>query len=597
MTIVTGMKHRQPSRTWGLFRVALPFFGLAVALLASSCSTVKVTTNRASLTRGGIESARDLQRSPLEEGHSGELHEVADTCIELLREGRRHETFRRRQEAAGSYLRAAVTAREHLVSGKVVSDDHCRNALIDLHNRSLARFAELWSADPRRLGGAPYHFTCRGESYEIVLGSDSDYRGDFFDKAIAAESLKGKGIEQRSREGYGAALVGIREQTKERAEELKFFSSKGMHVPVTLTVSNVHGSTENKVVELSIYDSSRREVVQVGANEFPLAADFSAPLELLLQGSNELIAGLTGFLNARERAENSGIYLLEPYEEDRIPVILTHGLISVPIIWRDIIPEFLSDPEIANRYQFFVFTYPSSYPIPESAQLFRQQLAELRQKYDPDGDDPLSTNIVAMGHSMGGVLTRLLVTDIDDRLWDQVADVPVEQLEVDATKRAEMKDLLYFDPDPAVRRAVFLSTPHGGAELATLSIADFVSRLAKMPQQVLETTAGVARGPLPPGLKIDVRKKITSVQSLRPDSPIALALNDSPYNEGVVYHSVIGDRGKGDTPDSSDGVVDYWSSHQPGAASELIVPTGHSTYVDPNAKEELKRILRAHLRR
>ena len=95
-------------------------------------------------------------------------------------------------------------------------------------------------------------------------------------------------------------------------------------------------------------------------------------------------------------------------------------------------------------------------------------------------------------------------------------------------------------------------------------------------------------------LKVDFSKQITSVQSLDPDSPIVKALAISPYKEGVVYHSIIGDRGKGDTPNSSDGAVEYSSSHQEGAASELIVPTPHASYSHPDTIAEVKRILRLH---
>ena len=130
--------------------------------------------------------------------------------------------------------------------------------------------------------------------------------------------------------------------------------------------------------------------------------------------------------------------------------------------------------------------------------------------------------------------------------------------------------------------------------MATMSIAGAVSKLAKLPSNVVAGGTELFNGPPPEGLKIDIRKKVTSVQSLRPDSPILLAMDQSPYKPGVVYHTIVGDRGKGDTPDSSDGIVDYWSSHQEGAASELIVPTGHTSYEDPNAIEDLKRILRVH---
>ncbi|NJM38630.1 MAG: alpha/beta hydrolase, partial [Akkermansiaceae bacterium] len=60
---------------------------------------------------------------------------------------------------------------------------------------------------------------------------------------------------------------------------------------------------------------------------------------------------------------------------------------------------------------------------------------------------------------------------------------------------------------------------------------------------------------------------------------------------GVPHHSIIGDRGKGDTPNSSDGVVAYWSSHLNSAASEKIVPAGHGAFDHPEAITELRRIL------
>jgi len=62
------------------------------------------------------------------------------------------------------------------------------------------------------------------------------------------------------------------------------------------------------------------------------------------------------------------------------------------------------------------------------------------------------------------------------------------------------------------------------------------------------------------------------------------------------YHSIIGDRGKGDTPNSTDGVVPYWSSHLDGAKSELIVPGPHGSQNLPQTIAELDRILRLHLR-
>ena len=71
-----------------------------------------------------------------------------------------------------------------------------------------------------------------------------------------------------------------------------------------------------------------------------------------------------------------------------------------------------------------------------------------------------------------------------------------------------------------------------------------------------------------------------------------VAINKIPITPGIPYHSIIGDRGRGDTPKSSDGVVPYWSSHLDGAKSERIVPSGHGSPLNPQAIAEVHRILK-----
>lgn len=593
------MQSRGSHPTHAKARVFLLGFAIGVLVFTSSCSTVKVKAVRGSVTREGIASAEQLRALPLVAVPEEAGTSVGEVCAGLLHEARRFDRTGRPDRAAAKYLRVAVLAHEQISAGNFGETSGSREALFNLHNHSLARFAELWSSDTpggkvRTMTDGPDGIPCDGDLYEIVMAPENDFPGYYFDRAVATESIRGKGVVDKHRWGIGAALVGIRDKTPGREEELKFFSPKGVHVPATLVITDVSGEGDRTRVTMGLIDPTQREKIRIGSTEFPLAADFSAPLELQLQGKNEILWGLSGFFDAKEHAERSGIYLIEPYDPDRIPVILTHGLIAVPIIWRDIVPEITSEPDLARKYQLMVFTYPSSFHIAHSAHLFREELDQLRATYDPDGSDPLSQNMVAMGHSMGGILTRLLVAEMDQHLWNEVATLPSEQLQVEEEQRRFLTDMLIFDADPAVQRAVFISTPHQGAELATLSAADVVSRLAKFPTDVLKTVSSLAEGPPIPGIRVDVGKKVTSVQSLRPDSPVVLAMQKAPFRSGVVYHSIIGDRGKNDSPDSSDGVVEYWSSHLPGASSELVVPTGHSSYEDPGAIEEIKRILRVH---
>jgi len=112
----------------------------------------------------------------------------------------------------------------------------------------------------------------------------------------------------------------------------------------------------------------KRDRVSVDGLSIPLAANFFAPILIMASGENEQLIGLFGFLSARKRAEDSGIYLMEPYDPDRIPVLLSHGLVSAPIIWREIVLELMSEPDIAKRYQTLAFRYPTSYATAESAE-------------------------------------------------------------------------------------------------------------------------------------------------------------------------------------------------------------------------------------
>jgi hypothetical protein len=90
------------------------------------------------------------------------------------------------------------------------------------------------------------------------------------------------------------------------------------------------------------------------------------------------------------------------------------------------------------------------------------------------------------------------------------------------------------------------------------------------------------------------RRLPNSVSGLSPKNPSLKIVNSATMT--VPYHSIIGDRGKGDSPNSTDGVVPYWSSHLDGAKSELIVPGPHGSQDLPQTIAELKRILRLHLK-
>ena len=115
--------------------------------------------------------------------------------------------------------------------------------------------------------------------------------------------------------------------------------------------------------------------------------------------------------------------------------------------------------------------------------------------------------------------------------------------------------------------------------------------LIHLPNQILTGVTGVVAAPLQKSLGL--KRLPTGITGLSPQSPLLGGLDTLAIR--APYHSIIGDRGKGDTPNSSDGVVAYWSSHLAGAQSELIVPGPHGSFALPQTISELKRILHLHL--
>ncbi len=568
-------------------RFIAPFSAIFVLGGTSACSMVKVRIAPRNSLRQAVKSAEKL--GSLERS----LADFAPRERDLLRQTR-HRAHTAPSEVAANALLAAVGARDQLSVGRTAPDSEAEHCLLEVHNRALARFAEHWIA-----AGAPPQIACEATRLVVRFLESSDYTPEDFDRVIDAQSLREKGVQRQMRQGLGAALVGIRERRPDRGGEVRFYPLRGLHVPATLTIANTSQLPDGRLrVDLSLEDPLSKRFTSLGQRRFALAADYSAPIAMVLDQQSEVALGLKGFFDAATRAESSGIFLTAPYDQDRIPVLLIHGLISVPMIWRDLVPQLMAVPELAEHYQFLVFAYPSAYPITESAALLRRQLSDLRAQFDPEGDDPLSRNMVVAGHSMGGILAHTLVAEVGDRLWSQFqVATPLDQLPLPAERIAHLRELLFFDPDPAVRRAIFFSAPHRGARMAEKDFASLLSRAAKLPAEVMATTQLLwdPEWLAHPELRALRHQPYTSAQSLRPGAPMIAALDASPMRPGVVYHSIIGDRGRGDSPNSSDGIVDYWSSHLEGAASERIVPSNHRSYKDPAAVEEMKRILYEHI--
>lgn len=462
---------------------------------------------------------------------------------------------------------------------------------LSAYDRALTLFVSETSREIAK--GNPLSISTPGGMVPVTIKypSNGPIRAGYFDDLLATEEIKIRGFRQRATvAGAGVAMVGVRESRPKRAEEMEFHPRRGITMAVSALARFANGPEGR--VEVEILNPIRTETVKIAGRTVPVAADFTAPLALTFGGVNDLLLGIRNLLNVPLGAYDAGVYLAEPFDPNRIPVLLIHGLSSTPIVWRNVVSAAQSDPVIRRNYQFWYAYYPTGAPVIFSAALIRSDTERVRHRHDPRGHAIASREIDLVGYSMGGNVARILATDIGDRLWREISDVPFDQVRLDPRDREILTDKIFWKPLPGIRRVIFIATPHRGTRLADASFAHWASRFIRLPGDILDLQNNLvsALGDHLQGYST-LPSRVTGIDTLSPESPLFTAWEGVPLADGARFYSIIGDRGRGDTPKSSDGIVGYWSSHLDGAESELIVPTGHDAQAYPGTEQEIIRIL------
>jgi pimeloyl-ACP methyl ester carboxylesterase len=295
------------------------------------------------------------------------------------------------------------------------------------------------------------------------------------------------------------------------------------------------------------------------------------------------------------RFEPTGLSLLRPYRRGRIPVVLIHGLWSNPWSWGRMIGELEADAAHRDRYQFWTFGYSTGDPLPYSATLLRRDLDEVRRKLDPDRSDAAFDRMVLVGHSMGGLLAKMMVQESGTRLWRLVSDRPAEDLAGEQADCDLFRHALIFKPRSEVRRVIFIATPHRGSRVDRGGLERLGSRLVRLPDP-LRASYGRLLARNGPGFFTErFRKGLpTSIDELEWRSPILIGLDEIGLAPNVTAHSIIADRRDPPGVGGSDGLVPYESAHLEGIASESLVSSGHLCQDHPGVIREVRRILAEH---
>lgn len=327
----------------------------------------------------------------------------------------------------------------------------------------------------------------------------------------------------------------------------------------------------------------------------PIARDLTAPLAYRTRNADQ--RWLQAFLRPGAGGSGDGLFMIEPYQRGKIPVVFVHGLLSDPQTWTDMANELRAQPDLVEGCQLWGFHYDTGEPFFESAAVLRRQLRQIRAVYDPQGTDPAMAQMVLVGHSLGGLVSKLQVVHSGDQLWNSVAGRPLSQIHTREQTRARLAAALFFDPNPNISRVIFIGTPHQGSNLASRTLGRLGSALVEPPaqteqrhRQLIDDNPGVFSEEL-------VRRFPTSIDLLEPDSPLLRATAKLPFRDGVAFHSVCGVIDKPGIGGPTDGVVPLHSARLIGACSEKRVDSFHTRLTrSPATVHEVTRILRLHLR-
>ncbi len=348
--------------------------------------------------------------------------------------------------------------------------------------------------------------------------------------------------------------------------------------------------------KLELYDPTRVSSAVVAGRPIALAGDLSAPWALTLLDPNRMRVEYGGFFRPEDTADSTGLYMLEPYQPGKVPVVMVHGLISGPWSWTDVINELRADPLLRERYQLWVFRYPTGGPLLHAAARLRSELRAARQAVDPAHADPALDRMVLLGYSLGGLISKLQVSYGGDELWGRYAVRPIDSLRLTPNDRERLRQWFYFEPEPYVARVVCFATPHRGTRTRNQYVGRVASSFVRLPE-ASEMAERIAKEN-PGALRVSPDRLLaTSVDLLAADDLLSASLRHVPAARGVKFHSVIGTGQKLWGGEDSDGVVPVESARLDGAASECLVPAEHAVvHRHPQTIAEIKRILREHLR-
>lgn len=529
-------------------------------------------------------------------------------------EGRRCENRDKRQ-ALDLYGAAVLHAHRFLFDEKLAPtrnqyDPQFRWAC-DLYNASLESALRIVCARKELVPGANKTINTAAGAWDIeCVVRGATWRNEDFDHFEFASDYEIKGLRNHFlTHGLGVPLIAVRRGYEGEPAAARYYPPE-LSFPVTAFLRPVSAAGQGGQYRgvLELHDPVTTQSVQVGGQCVALESDLSTPLAYFLARPELDSLATAGLLRPEtllkmrpgQKEPVMGLYMCQPYEPNKIPVVLVHGLWSSPMTWMEVFNDLRSCPEIRDNYQIWFYLYPTGQPFWLSASMFRRDLVEARHTLDPGRQAPALDQMVLVGHSMGGLISKLQTLDSGDQFWQLASSESLDQIKADPEVKQKLREVFYFQPNPSIRRVVTLGTPQRGSSFSNDTTQWLLGKLIQLPQKLVGGQQKLFRDN-PTAFPANSLVKVeTSIDSLSPACPVFPVMLASSHLPEVKYHNVIGVLPKqwwvASLTGPGDGVVAEESARVDGVASELIVPADHTTvHTHPAAVLEIRRILLEHL--
>jgi hypothetical protein len=596
-----------------------------IALIASGCATAigvnyvdrsvayrSLTANVLSADKPSSFSARELMnRNLYQRFEEDPAKALAELHASLASEGDEDLLFALTElsffyaENSGErsyYLAAAVYAYAFLLPGQHGTpprpiDPRARWA-VDLYNQSLTQAAKSTEGAYAIPMGGTFKLPF-GELTVIFNEADLIWAGYRLKDFTPAADFEVRGLRNRYRiPGVGAPLVASIEPIGAATSKQDAYIPPRTKIPVTafLRLDDPRGALKSGKLSgnLEFFTPDSARTVKINDVDVPIEFETTSALAVQLEGAPVWDFEIAGFRSGDFTIgqQRLGLYMLRPHRTGRMPVVLVHGTASSPARWGELINELENDPRFWHEYEIWLFIYNTGNPIAYSASLLRDALTKAVADLDPEGKDPGLKQMVVMGHSQGGLLTKMTVIDSGMGLWP--FSVPPEQLDISAETRELLTHGLIIKPLPFVKRVIFVATPHRGSYQALGFMGSLASGLVNLPGRFVKFNTELLRLQ-DRGLTLATVSGVpTSIDNMHPNNLFIKNLAAIPIVEGVIANSIIPVDSDAPLDEAGDGVVKYMSAHIDGVESEKIIRSSHSVQGNPEAILEVKRILHEH---